>query len=108
MPLEVYIWGLPTYSKWSGGLCPRILRKIVVEEKYVASYLPIQCNLMMFEINGLHIGDHHKIDLVRREVVLAENGILQASLVSMLFVPFGLRNIMCLIMLTTTASLRHT
>ncbi|XP_031101891.1 uncharacterized protein LOC116005794 [Ipomoea triloba] len=53
-------------TKWSGRICPRILRKLAVEEKYAGSYLPIQCDLMLFEITGMHTGEHHKIDLARR------------------------------------------
>ncbi|XP_031124314.1 uncharacterized protein LOC116027026 [Ipomoea triloba] len=53
-------------TKCSGRICPRILRKLAVEEKYAGHYLPIQCDLMLFEITGMHTGEHHKIDLARR------------------------------------------
>ncbi|XP_019173396.1 PREDICTED: uncharacterized protein LOC109168970 [Ipomoea nil] len=48
--------------EWIGPICPNIVKKIVVEEKFEGGYIPLQCDLNLFEVKKLHTEEQHHVD----------------------------------------------
>ncbi|XP_031101931.1 uncharacterized protein LOC116005834 [Ipomoea triloba] len=53
-------------SEWSRPICPNIVKKIAVEEKFAGGYIPLQCDLNLFEVKNCHTGEQHQVGLGKK------------------------------------------
>lgn len=54
-----------TRTRWTHSICHKILDKLAMIEKHVASYRGTQCDYHLFEIEDIY-GDEHDVDLQRK------------------------------------------
>ncbi|XP_019179212.1 PREDICTED: uncharacterized protein LOC109174431 [Ipomoea nil] len=53
-------------SGWTSVICPNIVKNIAAEEKFAGGYIPLQCDLNLFEVKRMYTGEQHTVDLARR------------------------------------------